>query len=160
VYVYTGDISSHNSHTVFVCFIWFSQQTQIIFPGCRSQWPHGLSRRSSAVRLPRLWFESHRGMDVCPECCVLSGRGLRDGFITRPEESYPLWCIVVCDLETLKTRRLKPATGLRKIQPQWVCRQLLSGTIAVLERCLQTCMTYTIAECTVNELQMMDRRTV
>jgi hypothetical protein len=26
----------------------------------------------------------------------------------------------VCDLETSKTRRLKPATGLWKIQPQWV----------------------------------------
>jgi hypothetical protein len=29
-----------------------------------------------------------------------------------------------------------------------------------LESCLQTCMTYTIAECTVNKLLMMDRRTV
>jgi hypothetical protein len=26
----------------------------------------------------------------------------------------------VCDKETSKTRRLKPATGLWKIQPQWV----------------------------------------
>jgi len=31
---------------------------------------------------------------------VLSGRGLCDGLITRPEESYRLWCVVVCDLET------------------------------------------------------------
>jgi hypothetical protein len=30
----------------------------------------------------------------------LSGRGLCDGLITRPEESYRLWCVVVCDLET------------------------------------------------------------
>jgi len=29
-----------------------------------------------------------------------------------------------------------------------------------LERFLRTCMTYTIAECTVNKLLMMDRRTV
>ena len=29
------------------------------------------------------------GMDVCSfECCVLSGRGLCDELITRPEESY------------------------------------------------------------------------
>jgi hypothetical protein len=28
------------------------------------------------------------GMDVCCECCVLSGRGLCDEPITRPEESY------------------------------------------------------------------------
>ena len=29
-----------------------------------------------------------------------SGRGLCDELITRPEESYRLWCVVVCDLET------------------------------------------------------------
>jgi hypothetical protein len=40
-------------------------------------------------------------MDVCRECCVLSGRGLWDELITRPEESYRLWCVVVCDLENL-----------------------------------------------------------
>ena len=37
---------------------------------------------------------------VCCECRVLSGRGLCDELITRPEESYRLWCVVVCDLET------------------------------------------------------------
>ena len=40
------------------------------------------------------------GMVVCFECRVLSGRGLCDELITRPEESYRLWCVVVCDLET------------------------------------------------------------
>jgi len=60
------------------------------------------------------------GMDVCCECCVLSGRGLCDGLITRPEESCRLWRVVVCEQETSKTRKLKPATGLWKIQPQWV----------------------------------------
>ena len=39
-------------------------------------------------------------MFVCCECCVLSGRGLCDELITRPEESYRLWCVVVGDLET------------------------------------------------------------
>jgi len=39
-------------------------------------------------------------MFVCCECCVLSGRGLFDGLITRSEESYWLWCVVVCDQET------------------------------------------------------------
>jgi len=33
---------------------------------------------------------------------VLSGRGLCDELITRPEESYRLCCVVVCDLETSK----------------------------------------------------------
>ena len=38
-------------------------------------------------------------MFVFCECCVLSGRGLCDGLITRPEESNRLCCVVVCDLE-------------------------------------------------------------
>ena len=53
-----------------------------------------------------------RGMDVCrSECCVLSGRGLCDKLITRPEESYRLWCVVVCDLKTSRMRRPWPALG-------------------------------------------------
>ena len=81
---------------------------------CRSQWPRSLRRRSSAARLLRLWVRIPPGawMFVCCECCVLSGRGLCDGLITRPEESYRLWRVVVCDHETSKKRRLKPATGL------------------------------------------------
>ena len=31
---------------------------------------------------------------------MLSGRGLCDELITRPQESYRLCCVVVCDLET------------------------------------------------------------
>jgi hypothetical protein len=37
-------------------------------------------------------------MSVRSECCV-SGRGLYDEVVTRPEESYRMWCVVVCDLE-------------------------------------------------------------
>jgi len=33
----------------------------------------------------------------------LSGRGLCDVLITRPEESYRLCCVIVCDLETSRT---------------------------------------------------------
>jgi len=51
-------------------------------------------------------------MFVCCECCVMSGRGLCDGLITHPGESYQLWHVIVCDQETSKTRRLKPAMGL------------------------------------------------
>jgi hypothetical protein len=44
------------------------------------------------------------GMDVRLFCvclrCLLSGRGVCDRLITRPEKSYRLWCVVVCDLET------------------------------------------------------------
>jgi len=50
-------------------------------------------------------------MFVCCECCVLSGTGLCDELITRPEESYGLWCVVVCDLETSWMRRPWTALG-------------------------------------------------
>jgi hypothetical protein len=50
-------------------------------------------------------------MLVCRDCCVLSGRGLCDELITRPEESHRLWCVVVCDLETSGMRRPPPALG-------------------------------------------------
>jgi hypothetical protein len=50
-------------------------------------------------------------MSVCCECCVLSGRGLCDDLITRPEESYRLWRVVVCDQETSWLRRPWPALG-------------------------------------------------
>jgi hypothetical protein len=55
---------------------------------------------------------------VCCEGCVLSGRGLCDGFITRPEESYGASLCVI--KKPRKTRSLKPGTGLWKIQPKWV----------------------------------------
>jgi hypothetical protein len=80
---------------------------QIESVNCRSQWPHGLRRRSAAARLLRSWVQIPPGtwMFVCCEWCVLSGRGLCDKLIARPEESYWLWCIVVCDLETSRMRR-------------------------------------------------------
>jgi len=52
-------------------------------------------------------------MSVCCECCVLSGRGLCDELITGPEESYRLWCVVVCNLETSRMRRPWPTGGYR-----------------------------------------------
>jgi len=50
-------------------------------------------------------------MSLCCECCVLSGRGLWKELITRTQESYRLWCVVVCDLETSRMRRLWPTGG-------------------------------------------------
>ena len=75
-------------------------------------WPTGLRRRSAAARLLRLRVRIPQGawMSVCCECCVLSSRGLCDGLITRPEESYRLWC-VVCDIETSWMRRPWPNGG-------------------------------------------------
>ena len=56
----------------------------------------------AAAPLLRSWVRIPPGawIFVCCECRVLLGRGLCDELITLPEESYPLWCVVVCDLET------------------------------------------------------------
>jgi hypothetical protein len=65
---------------------------------CQSQWPRALRNRSALrfwVRIsPCVW------MSVCCERCVLSGRDLCDELISRSEEFYRLWCIVVYDPET------------------------------------------------------------
>jgi len=55
-----------------------------------------------------LFYILRKWMFVCCECCVLSGRGRCHELITRPEESYRLWCVVVCDQETSWMRRPFP----------------------------------------------------
>jgi hypothetical protein len=56
----------------------------------RSQWPRGLRRGSLAVRLLelRVRIPLETWMSVSCERYMLSGRGLCDGPITRPEKSY------------------------------------------------------------------------
>jgi hypothetical protein len=45
-------------------------------------------------------------MDVCCECCVLSGNSLCDGLISRPAESYRVCvCVCVCVIECDKTQQ-------------------------------------------------------
>jgi hypothetical protein len=49
-------------------------------------------------------------------CCVfraLSGRGLCDELITRSEESYRLWRVVVCDHENLVDEEAIARAGLQ-----------------------------------------------
>jgi len=52
-------------------------------------------------------------MNVCCECCVVSCRGLckRTDHLSR--ESYRLWYVVLCDLETSWMRRSWPTAGCR-----------------------------------------------
>jgi len=48
-------------------------------------------------------------MSVSCEYCILSSRDLCVELITRPEESYRVWC--VCDREASVTRRPWPTRG-------------------------------------------------
>jgi hypothetical protein len=55
-------------------------------------------------------------MSVSCECCGMSGRGLCDELVPRPEESYRLWCVSdVCDHET-STKRGGPGP-YRGVEP-------------------------------------------
>ena len=79
----------------------------------RSQWPRDLRLGSAAVRLLelRVRIPPATWMSVSCECCVSSVIGLCDGSITRPEESYRVWCVWVCDREASTVRRTWPARG-------------------------------------------------
>jgi len=59
--------------------------------------PSGVRRASAAARLLglRVQIPPDSWVSLCCECCVLSGRGLCDGLITRTEESYRV--IIACD---------------------------------------------------------------
>jgi len=54
------------------------------------------------------------GMHVCCECCVLSGRALCDGPITRPEEYYRLMCVWVWSWNLSEDARPSTAVELWK----------------------------------------------
>jgi hypothetical protein len=89
---------SAESHLLIIsalCIISFPRVFSFNFRTLRSQRPRALRRGSAAARLLRLWVRIPPGawMSVCCECCVLSGRGLCDGLITRPEESYWIWFV-------------------------------------------------------------------
>ena len=55
-----------------------------------------------AAHLLKSWVRIPPGAWIfaCCECRVLSGRRLCDELITRLEEAYRLWCVVVRDLKT------------------------------------------------------------
>jgi len=74
----------------------------------RSQWLRALRGASAAAGLlglrvripPNAWMSW---------VSLLPGRGLCGGLITRPEDAYRLWRLVVCDIATSRMRRHWPA---------------------------------------------------
>jgi hypothetical protein len=59
-------------------------------------------------------FESPRvhGCFSVESVVCFAGRGLCDELITYPEQSYRLWCLVVCDLENLVNEEVMSIDGL------------------------------------------------
>jgi hypothetical protein len=64
-------------------------------------------------------------MSVSCDSCVLSGRGLCDGPITRLEESYRLCC--VCDLIPSTVRRPRPTRAVET----WKEKNYLNNNISI-----------------------------
>ena len=103
-----------DTHTLFniCCFtlLWWRNKVPVPVPvAARSEvWVCGRSPAEIAGSNPT------GVMDVCLlwVLCVLLGRGLCDELITHPEESYRLWSVVECDLETSIMRRPWPTRGL------------------------------------------------
>ena len=89
---------------------------------CRSQWPRGLRRGSAAAVLLELRVRIPPGawIYVCSECCVLSGRGLCDGPITHPEESYRVWCVLMLSW-SLDNEEALAVAPLKQIYTYIVC---------------------------------------
>jgi len=75
-------------------------------------------------------------MFFCCECGVLSGRGLCDELIARSEESYRLWCVIVCDLETSWMKRPWPTGGCCAKNKQLWRRSLFHSALFHLCTCV------------------------
>ena len=92
--------SSYTGYIVNICVVVFSYVYVFILlvPVATRSKAYVCGRSSTETVVSKL---TGGMMSVCCECCVLSGRGLRDKLITRPDESYRLRYVVVCDLETL-----------------------------------------------------------
>jgi len=71
-------------------------------------------------------------MPVCCECCMLSGRGLCDEVITRPEGSYGLWCVVVYDIESSWMRRPCPTGGCYAKKKETFAQRITQGKAHLL----------------------------
>jgi hypothetical protein len=67
----------------------------------------------------------------------------------------PTRCTNFTNLFCYETLHASDSSGVYSLYTQQWCM-----SYRFVDSCLQTCMTYTIVECTVNKLLMMDRRTV
>ena len=93
------------THTVFFRVSLKSATTNI--KRGRSQWPSGLRLDLWTIACWDCRFESHWGHGCFSVvwCCLC------DGPIPFAEQSYQLWCVSLCDLETTRMRRRWAALG-------------------------------------------------
>jgi hypothetical protein len=89
--------------------------------------PRGLRRGSAAACLLELWVRIPPAAWMSLSCkyCVLSGKGLCNGLITRPGVLTTVVCLNKCDGEASIMKWPWPTSGYRAIQKCWHdCRML------------------------------------
>ena len=128
----------------------------------RSQWPRGLNCRSAAARLLRLWVRipPMAWIFVVSVVCCQVQRSLR-----RADHSsrgiLPLWCFVVCDLETSRMRRPWPTGGCgAKNKPTCQMQPGYSRGIILLRWTFRLFRSQTMFEMNTNERIKKQRRNV
>jgi hypothetical protein len=122
-----GLISCLHLHKEIKCMLfWYSVMKHTLFEEeliqcSRSRWARGLRYlRLRWVRIPPWAYTS-----VSRECCVLSGRILCNGPITRPEESYRMWCVWVWsrNLNSDGVLAHQCCRAMKKIIGRWIMFQ-------------------------------------
>jgi hypothetical protein len=121
-----------------------------------TQWPRGLRRRSGIAG------SNHaRGMDVCLLCfyVVLScvGRGLCDGLMTRPEESYRV-SNRMCDHRNPEKGPYVPAGNLQENEWRWMTNYDQLPYIFYTFRCCcsSVIMKFQFCRCCFGHLRCVD----
>jgi hypothetical protein len=97
----------------------------IVIVVCRSQWPRGLTRRSSAARLLRSWVRISpvAWMFVCCECFVCCQVEVSATDWSLVQRSPTDCGVSLCMIKKPRKRGgQSPLLGLWKIQPQWVVK--------------------------------------
>ena len=125
----------------------------------RLQWAHGLGHGPAAACILGLQRRIPLGTltSVFCECCVLSGIDPYVGLITRPEEPYRVWCVIVWEW-SLELRRSWPTracctlikittalhyvtnTQLWKFVNIWASDRVMSFRGSISRRLLRTLM--------------------
>lgn len=107
----------------------------------RSQWLLCLRYGSLAARFQgfRIRIRPGAWRSVSCDCCMLSGRGLCFGLITRPQTSYRLSC--VCDCEASIMRRSCPTGGCCAIKHSlWQSEIVILLRNVKLQNRMQQCL--------------------
>jgi hypothetical protein len=78
-------------------------------------------------------------MSVSCECCVLSGRGLWDELVPRPEESYRTWCVLSVWSWSVEMRRPRhPKRGCwaigKKEKKRTIHRHVASSRLSIADK--------------------------